>query len=113
MATPSTSSQRSSSGRPSRKLRNSSTDMRGWGRIDTPAMPSSYVVPSISRQRPRGPPALRRHRFALRLYLGGVVVHQLLGDGAGRKPPMRDLGDSRHFGGAAGDEALGEAGELI
>ena len=33
----------------------------------------------------------RRRGLALRLHLGGVVVHQLLGDGAGREAPLRDL----------------------
>src|SRR5262245_7999057 len=47
---------------------------------------------------------LCRRRLALRLHLGGIIVHQLLGDGAGREPPVRDLRHRRHLGGRAGDE---------
>src|SRR5262245_28386406 len=38
---------------------------------------------------------------------------QLRGNGAGREPPVRDFRYRRHLGGAAGDEALREARELV
>src|SRR5438093_834030 len=50
--------------------------------------------------------SLRRCRLALGLHFGGIVVHQLRRNRAGREAPMRDLRDRRHLGGTAGDEAL-------
>src|SRR5262249_19961624 len=51
--------------------------------------------------------------LALGLHLGGVVGHELRGDRGGREFPVRDLRHRRDLGRAAGDEALGELGQLI
>ena len=53
-------------------------------RIDAQALEAGYAAAAL----------------ALGLHLGGVVVHQLLGDGAGREAPVGDLRDRRHLGGA-------------
>src|SRR5262249_10216353 len=62
---------------------------------------------------PAGAAESGRFLLALGLHLGGVVGHELLGDGGGRECPVRDLGHRRDLGRAAGDEALGELGELV
>ena len=49
-----------------------------------------------------------RRLLAFGLHFGGVIRHQLLRNGAGREPPVRNLGNCRHLGRAAGDEAFGE-----
>src|SRR5262249_2686017 len=54
-----------------------------------------------------------RFFLTLGLHLGGVVGHELLRDRGRGEPPLRDLGYRRDLGGAAGDEALRELGELI
>ena len=42
-----------------------------------------------------------------------VIAHQLRGDARRRERPLCDLGYRGNFGGGAGDEALGEAGQLL
>src|SRR5262249_11364573 len=74
--------------------------------------PTGWWWSAIART-PAGAAESGRFLLALGLHLGGVVGHELLGDGGGRECPVRDLGHRRDLGRAAGDEALGELGELI
>ncbi len=63
-----------------------------------------------------GPAKLHRlsgYSLALGLHFIRVVDHQLFRDRAWLECPLRDLGHRRDLRRGAGDEALGEAGQLI
>ena len=74
--------------------------------------------PEASRGSSRPAPLTRSHQAAAwRAAAGftacGEILDQRAGDGAGREAMRPDLGDWRHLGGRAGQEALVEAGELV
>ena len=73
--------------------------------------PSAASPPNQVESLPRltgGVARSGRRLLAFGLHFSGVIRHQLPGNGAGREPPVRNLGNCRHLGRAAGDEAFGE-----